>query len=248
MAWEDKKNPATSFPNSLKIDFKRQKLDLKIVKKESDKNAKYDLFERLNTLGSQLSDQEVRNCMLVMVNPKMYEWLDSLSHFQPFQDAIALTEHSLEERYDMELVLRFLILNQLEEKSFQGVNDVALFVTHEMRGFASNPAFNQDFEKAIFEKTFSVLYKTLGPGCFVRIDSARGKGGFRISVFEVVAGGLGWNIRREPNKPIEGKHLQQTYRKAFTDSTFKEYSKSGRSATSRLPKLVPLGRKLFKLV
>ena len=79
MSWDDKDNPKNSFPDNLRMDFKRQKLDIKIVKKESDPNTKYDLFERLNTLGSHLSDQEMRNCLLVMINPEFHTWLESLA-------------------------------------------------------------------------------------------------------------------------------------------------------------------------
>ena len=56
--WEDPSRPKQEFPSSLRLNFKRQKLDLKIIKKESDPNTKYDLFERLNTLGSQLSGRK----------------------------------------------------------------------------------------------------------------------------------------------------------------------------------------------
>lgn len=46
-----------SFDEVLRRDFKRAKLDFRIITKESDQNAKYDLFQRLNS-GSILSPQE----------------------------------------------------------------------------------------------------------------------------------------------------------------------------------------------
>jgi len=64
----DAENKDNSLDNSLKIEFKRVKIDIKIVKKQSDKNIKYELFQRINTLGTSLSDQEVRNCLLIMIN------------------------------------------------------------------------------------------------------------------------------------------------------------------------------------
>lgn len=242
MVWQDDDHPDSSFSNALRIDFKRQKLDIKIVKKESDENTKYDLFERLNTLGSKLADQEVRNCLLVMINPSLYRWLEELAEFQPFQDTIQLTDRSLQERYDMELVLRFIILTRAEEIELQGVNDVAAFVTSGMRHLAVDPSFNLEFEKLVFEKVFSTVESFLGVGSFTRPDTERG---FLISVFEVVAAGLGWRIRSHPDRSIDANALEETYRSVFADEVFREYSKSGRSATSRLPKLVPLGRSLF---
>ncbi|MFH1862907.1 MAG: DUF262 domain-containing protein, partial [bacterium] len=229
MVWQDDANTEISFPNSLRLDFKRQKLDLKIIKKESDENTKYDLFERINTLGSKLSDQEVRNCLLVMINPDMYRWLEELAEYEPFRDTTSLTDRTLLERYDIELILRFLVLSREEETALRNVRDVADFVTRGMRMLADDRDFNQDFERSVFEKTFSNIFAVLGPGCFTRVDSGRGRGGFLISVFEVVAAGLGWQIRRYPDKTIDGERLKQAYDNVFKHETFREYSKSGKS-------------------
>ena len=102
--WEDPSRTNLEFPSPLRINFKRQKLDLKIIKKESDPNTKYDLFERLNTLGSQLSDQEVRNCLLVMINPGLFRWLQVLSQDEHFQNTIGLTETRQEALLQPELL------------------------------------------------------------------------------------------------------------------------------------------------
>jgi uncharacterized protein DUF262 len=48
-----------SFNDILQRDFKRAKIEFRIIQKQSDENAKYDLFQRLNS-GTQLSAQEVR--------------------------------------------------------------------------------------------------------------------------------------------------------------------------------------------
>ena len=58
--------------------FKRARLDFQIVQKESDEQAKYDLFQRLNS-GTQLSEQEARNCLAVMLDPTFSTWLEELS-------------------------------------------------------------------------------------------------------------------------------------------------------------------------
>jgi len=52
---------------------------------------KYDLFERLNSLGSRLSDQELR-IACVMIDLEFYKWLEAISAFKPFQDSISLTD------------------------------------------------------------------------------------------------------------------------------------------------------------
>jgi hypothetical protein len=248
MVWRDDAKPAVTFPNSLRLDFKRAKLDLKIIKKESDESTKYDLFERLNTLGSRLSDQELRNCLLVMINPGLFHWLEKLSHLDVFREAISLTDRAIQERYDMELALRFLLLTRAELTTVQNVKDVDAFITKGMRDLASSRTFDQDLEREIFRKTFTALFDAIGPDCFTRPGGGRGRGGFLISVFEVVAGGLGWKIRATPKKTPKLAAVKAAYSSLNKNTTFREYSRSGKSASSRMPQLVPLGRELFKSV
>lgn len=182
MVWENNQQPDRAFPNALRLDFKREKLDIKIIKKESNEATKFDLFERLNSLGSRLSDQELRNCLLVMIDPKFFKWLESISEFKPFQDSISLTDRALQERYDMELVLRFLLLSSVDLKALQGIKDVDLFVTKGMREIAGSPNFDTVLQGQIFQNTFSALQDTFGEDCFARPGGGRGRGGFLISV------------------------------------------------------------------
>ena len=70
--------------------IKRSKVSVSIILRESDETTKYDLFQRLNTGGSQLSDQEVRNCVMVMLNRKLYFWLRGLADY----DLSELASHS----------------------------------------------------------------------------------------------------------------------------------------------------------
>ena len=97
----------TELSPSLKIDFKRAKLDLIIIKSESDPSAKYELFTRLNTLGSALSDQEVRNCLLIMLNKELFQIFLELSNVEPFVKTVDITYSLVEKQYLMELVLLF---------------------------------------------------------------------------------------------------------------------------------------------
>ncbi len=245
MLWQDDDRPEHAFPNSLRLDFKRAKLDLKIIKKESDESTKYDLFERLNSLGSRLSDQELRNCLLVMINVEIFRWLENLSSFEAFREAISLTDRAKEERYDMELALRFLLLSRVEIKALQGVKDVDEFVTRGMRDLATDATFDLESEGKLFRRTFTDLFETLGSNCFARPGGGQGRGGFLISVFEVLAAGLGWRIRTMPKKGIQRPLLKAASASLKRDKRFREYSKSGKSASSRMPKLVPLGRELL---
>ena len=56
---------------------------------------KYDVFERLNTGGSELTPQEVRNCIFRATNPEFVEWVDELARFGPFQFAYRIFKKRL---------------------------------------------------------------------------------------------------------------------------------------------------------
>lgn len=125
--WESNDN--CSFPQDLKLDFKRSKIVVNIVKKESDTSAKYELFQRLNTGGSELSEQEVRNCLMIMSNPEFYDFVYDLSSNEDFKNCTPLSERMIDEQYRMELVMRYLIaLNCDVSQAKREFTDLAPFL------------------------------------------------------------------------------------------------------------------------
>ncbi|MGH3276374.1 MAG: DUF262 domain-containing protein, partial [Streptosporangiaceae bacterium] len=89
--WGQANPDGKNFTEALRRDIKRAKLEFRIIRKESDENAKYDLFQRLNS-GTQLSPQEARNCLLVMLNREMYEEIVKLSEQPDFATVTPLSE------------------------------------------------------------------------------------------------------------------------------------------------------------
>ena len=98
--WEDPLDDDNSLTQDIRLIIKRSKIQASIILKESVENAKYDLFQRLNTGGSDLSPQEVRNCILVMFNKELFLWLQDLAKFEPFQECISLSDRPLSESYE----------------------------------------------------------------------------------------------------------------------------------------------------
>lgn len=63
--WEDE-DETKSLTDAQRRYIKRAKILIIIIDKSSDEFAQYEMFQRLNTGGSHLSAQEIRNCILVM--------------------------------------------------------------------------------------------------------------------------------------------------------------------------------------
>ena len=243
--WEDAGNPKKSLPKDLQLVVKGSKISASIVLKESDETAKYDLFQRLNTGGSELSPQEVRNCLLVMINKSFFEWLKDLPKFNSFVHTTALSDRPLEEAYDMELALRFVLLARIPEEDIKAIGDVGAFLTDRVSEAAQDRKFRRAELKRLFEETFTVLEEVLDDHAFKRYSTKKKKheGGFLLSLFEVVALGVAYNLAE--GTLCAKTEIAKRARSVWSEKSFTEWATSGVNASRRLPRLIPFGRKLF---
>lgn len=244
--WDNPESRENEIDSNLKLEFKRVKIDIKIVKKQSDKNVKYELFQRINTLGTRLSDQEVRNCLLIMVNKQYYFWLKALSSYPSFLETLALAERLMDEQYHMELALRFFIYKNINLDEIKGVYDLADFITQKMIEYADNPDFNQQREEEIFKKTFDFINQTIGDDAFKRFNVDKGtfQGRFLLSMFETIAVGVGKNIAKS-DLAFSNAEVREKVSSVWRNTDFQNRTGSGVSVSSRLPVLIPLGENLF---
>lgn len=248
--WEKEGDEKNSFTSPQRIAFKREKIDVKIVKKESNETIKYELFQRLNTLGSRLSDQEVRNCLLVLLNDKFYKWLNNLSKNPSFLNTLPLTDKVMDEQYNMELALRFLIFKRIKPSEVKSTTDLGEFVTDKMRELAIDSKFDFAKEEKDFIQTFEILDFISGENVFKKYDSGKGifSGKFLISGFEAIAYGLGRNIGKYDSQKLDEKFKEKIIEKIkgiWDDKSFQARSGSGMPATMRIPTIVPIGEKAF---
>jgi hypothetical protein len=225
--------------------IKRAKIHVSIILKESDERSKYDLFQRLNTGGSSLSSQELRNCILVSINHEMYDWLRQLSDYENFTSYVNLTDRAISEQYDVELVLRFLIFRNLGIEELRSIGDLDDFLTSRMRKMAESREYDREGEARYFKETFDLIARTSKGDSFRRYDAAKGRfvGGFLVSAFEAVALGIGYNLDLITEKHIE---IEARVKKLWQMREFIESAGSGIRASTRIPKVISLGRKLFR--
>jgi hypothetical protein len=234
-------------PPSAKLKIKRSKLDLKIVLNTSDPAAKYELFQRLNRGGSFATDQEVRNCILIMVQPSFFDWISGLANDENFKSCILLSDRSYNERYDLELIVRFLVFRTLPEGKLTRVGDLGIFLTDAIVTLAESENFDRPAEEEAFKRTFSLLSELLGEDSFKKYDpqKRRSLGSFLISVYEVMALGIGYHCLR-PDFAISSDRLKSIHESLWTNGVFTGSTGSGVRASSRIPVTIPLGRALFR--
>lgn len=235
-----------SFTRDQQLYIKRAKIDVNIVLKESDDEAKYELFMRLNTGGTALSPQEVRNCLMVMAYPETYEWISRLTEDANFLNAVSLSERLLSEKYAMELVTRFVLFRTLPDKDLSEVGDIGDFLNERLGPLDKLSPDERDREEKAFRDTFRFIYEQLGDDAFHRFDSAKNRflGSFSISGYEVVALGVGFNVTKKKWTGVMPDFAERV-QSIWDNPDFTSNSGSGVRASTRIPTIVPLGRALF---
>lgn len=245
MVWQDDQDPDRALTPAQRRDIKRSKIDLKIIQRESDVQTKFDLFQRLNSFGSKLSNQEIRNAQLVGVNPEFVEWLGRLASYEPFMSLLQLPESEIKRGYNEELVLRFLYLHVKSNDEIWNINTFQ----DGLHEFAINLAMNftdtyKSQAECIFNETFNRLFAE-EEKIFGRWYPEKNhfKGGFLNSSFEAFAVGLGYLLH-------EGIAVREDLRQCaiefWSQPEMDKRFATGKSTEARLKLIVPKGRETIK--
>lgn len=248
MQWNAAETPK-QLPPEAKLRIKRARIDVNIILSKSDLTAKYELFQRLNTGGTEASEQEVRNAILVMTNRDFFSWITELTNYGNFRLCVPISERQLQEQFDMELVTRFIILVTLSSDEIKNINDLGTFLTDKIVEMAQGQS-PLDIGKidCAFKRTFDLLASCLGDSSFKKYDAVRqqASGPMLISLFEVIAIGLGYYLK-DVNNAIPEDKVKQVHQEVPTNTRFTTTAGSGIRASTRIPNTIGLGRELFSL-
>lgn len=227
------------------LQIKRARVRVEILKMESDAKAKYELFQRLNTGGAGLTEQEVRNCVAVMVNKSLFDQLLSLSNDPNFVRTSAQTESAIESQASVELALRFLAFRNV---TYSKGLDVHEYLDKALLDIASDDAFDAQGEDKAFRATFDYLNIALGDSAFKRWDGAGFKGKFLMSVFEVLAFGVSKNLDKlDAMQPDDrSEFIVRKAKELWDNDVFKSNSGGGTRGTTRLVNLLPMAEEFLK--
>lgn len=240
-------SPQDSLTEAQRLDVKRAKLDIKIIKRESSPATKFDLFQRLNSYGSTLNAQEMRSALLVAVSSDFFAWLERLASLDSFRKSIQLSERLITERYDLELALRFLVLHNrpIELLTVTKLRDLPQLLDDEAVALAEGYPANSVQLENTFTTTFGVIASNGAEDVFRRWDkdSKQFHGSFLSTSFEILGLGLGYHIAND--QPYRND-LIQVAMELWSKDSMKPGFATGRSTESRLAEFIPLGRTLLK--
>ena len=220
------------FPTALQIRLKRAFIRVEVVRKETDPRFKYHMFKRLNTGGDLLSEQQLRNCTIRLLDSAFPDFLIEMSAVEDFKKCTSgMTSARRLSAFDQELVLRFFALKNRREKFKHEVSD---FLTEYMED-VSDPEQPEDFdyraEEARFRKTFEALHKTLGDMAFAFANSKtrdRLTVGFGVYHYEAITIGLQAVLDNlDLSNPTEIQQLEKTLMAIKLDPAFIDMTTGG---------------------
>lgn len=178
-------------PLSLKLRVKRSTVRTIVIKRQSKSFLRYEMFKRLNTGGSLLSPQEIRNCssrMLGEDGAKFYTFLQELSENPAFAATTqTLAAQDVELKGNEELVLRFFAAKN-SRNTFRG--NVRDWLDNFMESVLLETfPFDSKAETAIFNDVFTEIEAKLGESAFVKFRGDNPVGGLAPAYFEGIAVG-----------------------------------------------------------
>lgn len=222
-------------PLKLQLNIKRASCRVEIIKWNSDFDMRYELFNRLNTGGSVLTDQEIRNAIFRGVSKEFNSFLRRCAEIPDFVHLVQPTARQLEQLYMDELVLRFCSLFDYNGDSSDNISQ---HMTNYMRIAVKNPEKILDLEK-LFRETVNIL-APLGKGIFRGTNSV-----FSTSLFDCITYGVAKYISHystERTDVILGRI--ELLKKS---NNFKKASGSASASKSRIIKRIAVSEEIFSV-
>lgn len=212
-----------TLPGSLKINLKRAVCRVEILRGDSSTSMKYELFKRLNSGGSKLKPQEIRNAIFRGIDTRLNELLLKLSQDIRFQNLTKLSNAKKQELYDQELILRFIaFLNNAEN-----VNDnTENYLNDFMESAVSDPDFDYETYDNQFIEVLDILTSLNNDSIF---RNARNL--FVPAEFEGITIGIAQNIERFRN---DNELLKEKINELKEDTDFRRFSGSASNSKSRI--------------
>lgn len=156
----------------LKENFLNRKLRVVKILKKSNPDAKFMLFERLNTGARQLNDQELRNCIY---HGEYNDFIKTAVKNLDFQFCLNTSKEDRRMR-DIELVLRFFAFYHTNFIDYEP--PTKKFLNNEMIKWTKISKEEKDKLEEVFKKSISLCRTIWGKNAFRRYSTSENKDGY----------------------------------------------------------------------
>lgn len=224
----------------LQLAIKRSRLSVEILKRPSDNATKYDLFQRLNAGGTTANAQELRNCIIIMVNRDYSQMMRELAESPSFLTVLSANEDQIEKQRHMEYVSRFLVHTYIP---YDGKLDVEEFINEGIVTLATANETQQ--ARTTFNMTFDLLNQVLGENALRRIEDGAPSGRVGLAAFECLAIGIAKNCEHIQRKANPADYVRQRIEEFWQLPQIQNFFVSGLRGTVRIQRTVPFGEEWF---
>ena len=231
-------------PRALKRKLETTRIDVTMLESTSSAEAKYNLFLRLNS-GASLTQQELRNCLLLMVNPSFFKSVKACSRNQDFLTLVQLSAKKSKQAFSDELVLRFFMQNEFSGDTSPLREDFGEYLTAWAKHAALRDEASFTPDTDLFARTVSLVHSTGGSDVLRRLSEDRKsrRGPASNAAFEFVMSGIANEIDFWESNPATLKGLLTNF---WASEEFREHVGSGVNARDRFPKMINFGREYFR--
>lgn len=216
--------------------IKRTYCRVEILKWDSDLDMRYELFNRLNTGGASLTEQEIRNCIFRGISSEFNEYLERVSENSKFIELINVSNQKESEGYLQELVLR--ISSLCNDWGNVSTSNLSKHMTNFMEDAVKN-GFDYSFEELLI-RAINILHPQ-GSKKF-RFENNQ----ISTSLIDAIFIGVIRNIDYFEGQPptILGDKIEELK----TDSEFRKYTGSASGSKSRVIKRLNRANEIFAVV
>lgn len=226
---------------SLQLTIRRARIGVEILKRPSDSQTKYDLFQRLNSSGTPANPQELRNCIVIMINKSYFAYVKSMAEDENFLTVINATEEQREKQRHFEYACRFLVHAFVQ---YDGNLDVEEFIDDGMQKLAEQNTPNEQLE--VFTGTFSLLKAIYGGDALRRIENNRPTGRIGLAAFEAISVGIARNYTAIKNLDSPEDFLREKIASFWKEPEIERFFAAGLRGTVRIQRTVPFGEQWFR--
>jgi hypothetical protein len=227
-------------PAPLQLAIRRSRISVEILKRPSSNETKYDLFQRLNAGGTQANAQELRNVIVIMVNPAYQRFMRECAQRQSYLSVLSASTDQLEKQRDMEYVSRLLVHTYVQ---YDGKLDVEEFIDKgivelAMAGEVQNAA-------TAFNATFDLLNQAYSNNALRRFNNGQPFGRVLLAAYECIAVGVAKNIIHIQAKPDPVHFVQHRIADFWQEPDIDQFFVAGLRGTVRIQRTIPFGAAWF---
>ena len=238
-------NAQKEFDKSHQLSIRRARIGVEILKRTSDEQTKFDLFQRLNAGGTLANAQELRNCIMLMVNSNYYRAVKVEAERREFQKVLSLNEDQISRQRHLELAVRFLVHTY---EPYNGITNIEEYIEEYIDNGIVNLAKGGTGAKAAdtIRRTFHLLYETAGKDALRRFMKGNHSGKVGLVGLEGIAVGVAKNLDAiyalEKPKSFVKKKIQDFWSQPETEGL----TVAGLRGTTRIQRTVPFGEEWFR--